>query len=103
MRMTIASTNRFVEIREKVPGAAGKQGPPVAPGEGRTGQSDGGAEQGVKCRIWEGKTASGIPVVVLIPRIAVKNGNDTADFERELVECKEPSADAQAFPLRMIL
>jgi hypothetical protein len=73
MRMTIESTTRMVEA------------------------------DGVKCRVWEGRTDGGIPVVVLIPRIAVKNGNDMADFERELQECKAPSADTEAFPLRMIL
>ena len=78
MKMTIESTRRFVEVRE----------------------GDGGP---VKCRIWEGQSESGIPVVVLIPRIAVKSGNDTGDFDRELAECKEPSADAAAIPARMIL
>ena len=27
---------------------------------------------GVQCRVWEGETAAGVKVVVLIPRIAVK-------------------------------
>lgn len=80
MRMTIESTTRMVTINGARPEATP-----------------------VQCRVWEGHTESGIPVVVLVPRIAVNNGNDTAEFERELLECKAPSADADAFPLRMIL
>jgi hypothetical protein len=58
---------------------------------------------GMDCRVWEGQTEHGVAVVVLIPRIAVKNGQDTAQFDAELKEQKPPSADTAAFPLRMIL
>ncbi len=58
---------------------------------------------GIDCRIWEGETSSGVKVEVLIPRIAVRNGQDTAQFEAELKECRAPSRDAEAFPMRMIL
>lgn len=58
---------------------------------------------GVACRIWEGETASGVKVVCLIPRIAVRNGQDSSQFESELQETKAPTADAAAYPLRMIL
>ena len=58
---------------------------------------------GVQCRVWEGETAAGVKVVVLIPRIAVKNGQDISHFEAELKETKPPSADVAVFPLRMIL
>lgn len=59
---------------------------------------------GVKCRIWEGVTERGVKVQVLIPRVAVKNGQDTAQFEAELQEHAAPSVDAMTvFPLRMIL
>lgn len=58
---------------------------------------------GIDCRVWEGETSSGVKVEVLIPRIAVPNGQDTAQFERELQECRAPSPDVEAFPLRMIL
>jgi hypothetical protein len=58
---------------------------------------------GIDCRVWEGTTERGVAVVVLIPRIAVKNGQETSQFEAELVEHKAPSADVVAFPLRMIL
>ena len=58
---------------------------------------------GIQCRVWEGVSERGVPVVALVPRIAVKNGNDTSQFEEELRECKAPSADAIAYPLRLIL
>ena len=59
---------------------------------------------GVDCRVWEGQTARGVAVQVLIPRIAVKNGLNTTEFEADLQECKPPSADAiECFPLRMLL
>jgi hypothetical protein len=58
---------------------------------------------GIDCRVWEGATERGVKVQVLIPRIAVKNGQDTSQFEAELVEHAAPSADAAVFPMRMIL
>lgn len=74
MRMTIESTSRIVEA------------------------------SGVQCRVWEGETERGVKVIALIPRVAVKNGQDCSQFEEELQETKPPSADAvQVWPLRMIL
>jgi hypothetical protein len=58
---------------------------------------------GIDCRVWEGISEHGVRVVCLIPRIAVRNGQDTAQFEAELKECRAPSADAEVYPLRMIL
>ena len=58
---------------------------------------------GIDCRIWEGVTEHGVKVQVLIPRIAVANGQDTAQFDRELQQHRAPSAEVQAFPMRMIL
>lgn len=59
---------------------------------------------GIDCRVWEGETARGIKVQALIPRVAVRNGQDTSQFEAELKEQAAPSTDAiQSFPLRMIL
>jgi hypothetical protein len=59
---------------------------------------------GVPARVWEGATDSGIPVICLVTRVAVKNGLPTAQFEAELKEQKPPSEDAcEAIPLRMIL
>jgi hypothetical protein len=58
---------------------------------------------GIDCRVWEGKTEKGIEITCLIPRIAVKDGQDLASFERELQEQAAPSATIEAWPLRMIL
>lgn len=58
---------------------------------------------GIQCRVWEGQTESGIKVECLIPRIAARKGQDLSQFEKELEECSPPSAEASAFPLRMIL
>ena len=58
---------------------------------------------GVLCRVWEGVSDSGIRVVCLIPRIAVAEGQDVSQFEKELQQTKAPSPETQAFPLRMVL
>lgn len=58
---------------------------------------------GVDCRVWEGETEHGVKIVVLIPRIAVKEGQDVKQFEAELQEQRAPSAETEVFPLRMIL
>jgi hypothetical protein len=47
---------------------------------------------GVQCRVREGETERGVKVVVLIPRVAVKNGQDASQFQAELRETKAPSA-----------
>lgn len=57
----------------------------------------------VPARIWEGMTESGIQVHAYITRIAAGEGQDLAEFERELRETRKPSADVQAIPLRLIL
>jgi hypothetical protein len=58
---------------------------------------------GVPARIWEGKTASGIPVHCYITRVAVAGDQDTSQFERELQEHSAPSPEVRAIPLRLIL
>jgi hypothetical protein len=58
---------------------------------------------GIDCRVWEGETERGVKVQVLIPRVAVKNGQDVSQFEAELQEHAAPSVDTQVFPMRMIL
>ena len=58
---------------------------------------------GIDCRVWEGTTERGIEITCLIPRIAVKNGQDTSQFEVELQEQRAPSATIEAWPLRMVL
>lgn len=58
----------------------------------------------IEARVWQGKTDSGIPVVALIPRIAVPEGQPQEEFRRELQEHAAPSEDAlRSFPLRMII
>jgi hypothetical protein len=58
---------------------------------------------GLPARIWEGHTESGIQVICFITRVAVPDREDQTQFERELAPMKEPSAEAESFPLRMIL
>ena len=58
---------------------------------------------GVPARVWQGKSASGIPVTLWVTRIAVNEKEDTAMFEKELRECVPPTAEAQSFSLRLIL
>lgn len=79
MKITVESTSKIVELLSA------------------------GAVHGVPARLWEGRTESGIPVHVFITRIAVANDRDTAQFEQELLEVRAPSADVQAYPLRMVL
>ena len=59
----------------------------------------------VPARIWEGKTDSGIPVICYITRIAVPEGENVNhdEFRRELMECKAPSAEVEAIPLKLII
>jgi hypothetical protein len=57
----------------------------------------------IDCRVWEGETEHGVKIICLIPRIAVKNGQDTSQFEAELKEQRAPSADTAVYPMRMIL
>ena len=62
--------------------------------------ADGGT---VPARIWEGETESGIAVHAYITRIAVHKDDDCSQFEAELEECRKPSFEVEAIPLRMIL
>jgi hypothetical protein len=57
----------------------------------------------VPARIWEGWTASNIPVHAYITRIAVSLESDQSEFERELTECRPPSDTIAALPTRIIL
>jgi len=60
---------------------------------------------GVPARIWEGVTERGVRVHAFISRIAVPNDapEEQERFAQELKEEKAPSAEAAAYPLRMIL
>lgn len=57
----------------------------------------------VPARIWEGRTESGIPVHCYITRVAVARDQDHTQFEAELRECRTPSPEVAAIPLRLIL
>jgi hypothetical protein len=73
MKVTIESTSKLVEVN------------------------------GVPARVWEGVTASGIPVQCFVTRVAIHPDHDQAQFEQELAQCRAPSAEAEAIPMRMIL
>jgi hypothetical protein len=61
------------------------------------------APEGVPARIWEGTTAHGIACHAYITRIAVARDLDAAEFERELLEQRAPSAAIAAIPARLVL
>lgn len=58
---------------------------------------------GVPARIWEGHTESGIAVHCYVTRVAVHESLDQAQFQAELREHRNPSADVQAIPMRLLL
>lgn len=59
---------------------------------------------GVPARVWEGATASGIPVVCFITRVAVPEGQPTEQFEKELQEHRPPRPElGGAFDARLLL
>jgi len=78
MKITIESTDRIVDLRNR-----------------RTGDL-------LQGRIWEGNTESGIPVQCLIVRIAAPETENLKQFQAELKECKRPE-QVQAFPLSMVI
>lgn len=61
---------------------------------------------GVLARVWEGHTERGAPVHAFIVRVAVDRDlpeSVHADFERDLKECRVPSPEVEAIPLRLVL
>lgn len=58
---------------------------------------------GVPARIWEGRSHGGSKVICFITRIAVPDGEPTEEFNNELQQHEPPSADAQSFPLSLII
>lgn len=58
---------------------------------------------GMPARIWEGYSESGTPVHCYVTRIAVADGQDTSQFERELQEQRAPSAAVSEIPLSLVL
>lgn len=58
---------------------------------------------GQRVRVWNGKTASGVPCKVFVARIAVETGRE-AEFGRALTETGSPTDTGPVvLPLRMVL
>jgi len=80
VRITIESTDRVIVIQ------TGPGGPEVP------------------ARVWEGRTERGVPVAVLVTRIAAYLEHDQSEFESDLRETRPPSRHAlEAFPMRLVL
>ena len=59
---------------------------------------------GVPARIWEGETETGIKVHAYVTRIAIDVDEPRfQEFTKELEECKAPSKEIEAIPIRLIL
>jgi hypothetical protein len=58
---------------------------------------------GIQARVWQGTTESGVPLTAFIPRVAVHPNYDQSQFERELIEQREPRASGPVWPARMVL
>jgi hypothetical protein len=58
---------------------------------------------GLPARVWEGKTAKGVPVIVFVTSVAVDKAHDAGELDAELEEHAPPSADANKIPLWMVL
>ena len=59
--------------------------------------------KGVPARVWEGRTAKGVPCHAFITRISVHEDHDAGEFEQDLKQHAPPSVEIQAIPLRLIL
>ncbi len=57
----------------------------------------------VPARIWEGQTDTGIRVHAYVTRVAVAQGENQEQFQRDLQEQRAPSQEVAAIPLRLIL
>lgn len=58
---------------------------------------------GVPARMWEGYTASGIPVIAFVTRLAVLMSDDNAEFEQELAAASAPSPQVEGIPLHLLI
>lgn len=56
---------------------------------------------GVECRVWEGRTARGTAITAFVARVAVDEGGDARELERELRETPSPRP-VNAWPVRMV-
>lgn len=57
---------------------------------------------GVPARVWEGTTERGARIAAFITRVTPVDGS-TEEFDRDLLECRPPSAELDVFPARLIL
>jgi len=58
----------------------------------------------IPARIWEGVSDGGVRVHCYITRVAVAAAEQNmAQFEAELRQCRAPSVEVAAIPLRLIL
>jgi len=95
MKATIESTEQIVELASSGPLGA------LAEGIRKTA----GLAQ-AQARVWVGTTENGVPVQLLVVRVAVHKDQPPevfAQFERELQERPVAPPELPAFPLRMIL
>jgi len=53
---------------------------------------------GQPCRVWEGTTAQGVPMLAFVVRVAAEAGYDLEEFEADLAETQPPSDAAARFP-----
>lgn len=51
---------------------------------------------GVLCRLWNGVTADGVPCLVYVHRIAVRDDRDSSQFEKELFAHDPPKPELSA-------
>ncbi len=57
----------------------------------------------VPARVWQGKTANGIPCHAYITRIAAHKDADNGEFERDLQEHTELRPDLATIDLRLLI
>jgi hypothetical protein len=57
----------------------------------------------MRCRIWEGTSEQGTPIVAMVVRVAARSDHDQAELQRDLLSTRPPSAEVAAWPARMIL
>ncbi len=57
----------------------------------------------VRGRLWTGTTEGGVPVQMVVLRVAAPIDADQQQFKRELDETPAPVPAVVAFPLRMLL
>jgi len=58
---------------------------------------------GVPARIWEGHTASGIPIHCYITRIAVNHLDNCTEFDQELEHASPPTPAVMAIDNRLLI